>query len=337
MSGGKTAAPSHPFPRRDRRSMQDPFTGQATVLQGGRHPGPDVQAALQHDHERRLEAFARFGAAAQKVGIGSDPDDDLVLWEEDQLSLLAGADPLWHELDEAARAFRRTLPIVPLEAFGFPDHEHEDPMGEGSPRLHRIGSGVEASAFQSVHDGSIYKFYLPREEGRIGGTFSFSCAGSADGLDAPALHADACLGSYRDLLEKLALILALDGMPTEVVGVTPEGVLVAKQLLGERLPEGADVSALLPESLIPIPARFLRAHRDHPRLAFVNGRPWFIADTHAKNLVRDTGGRLRVIDLLAAPFPRELAEQDPLMRDWLARVAIDPSAGLLRAAHDDEL
>ena len=286
-----------------------------------------------------MEAFARFGAAAQKVGIGADPDDDLVLWEEDQLSLLAGADPLWHELDEAARAFRRTLPIVPLEAFGFPDHEHEDPMGEGSPRLHRIGSGVEASAFQSVHDGSIYKFYLPREEGRIGGTFSFARAGagSADGLDAPALQADACLGSYRDLLEKLALILALEGMPTEVVGVTPEGVLVAKQLLGERLPEGADVSALLPESLIPIPARFLRAHRDHPRLTFAGGRAWFIADTHAKNLVRDTEGKLRVIDLLAAPFPSELAEQDPLMRDWLARVAVDPSAGLLRAAHDDEL
>jgi hypothetical protein len=317
--------------------MQDPFTGQTTVLQGGRDPGPDVQAALQHDHERRLEAFARFGSAAQKVGIGADPDDDLVLWEDDQLSLLAGADALWRELDEAARAFRRTLPIVPLEAFGFPGDDHEDPMGEGSPLLHRIGSGVEASAFQSAHDGSIYKFYLPREEGRIGGSFFFALATAADGLDTPAIQADACLGSYRDLLEKLVLILALDGMPTEVVGVTPEGVLVAKQVLGERLPEGADVSALLPPRLIPIPARFLRAHRDHPRLTFVGGRPWFVADTHAKNLVRGGDGRLRVIDLLAAPFPVALAEQDPLMREWLARVADDPAAGLLRTVADEEL
>jgi hypothetical protein len=317
--------------------MQDPFTGQATVLQGGRLPGPDVQAALQHDHERRLEAFARFGSAAAQVGIGTDPDDDLALWEEDQLSLFSAADGPWGELDHAARAFRATLPLVPLEAFGFPDHEHEDPMGEGSPRLRRIGSGVEASAFQSVHDGSIYKFYLPREEGRIGGTFCFARAASADGLDTPAIQADACLGSYRDLLEKLALIVALDGMPTEVVGVTPEGVLIVKQVPGERLPEGADVSALLPPSLIPIPARFLRAHRDHPRLAYLGGRAWFVADTHAKNLVRDPEGRLRVIDLLAAPFPIGLAEQDPLMRDWLARVAEDPAAGLLRHAHDDEL
>jgi hypothetical protein len=317
--------------------MQDPFTGQATVLQGGSRPDPRLQAALQHDHERRLEAFARFCAAAQKVGIGADPDDNLVLWEDDELSLLTLADALWHELDQAARAFRRTLPIVPLEAFGFPAHEHEDPMGEGSPFLHRIGSGVEASAFQSVHDGSIYKFYLPREEGRIGGTFFFAQTGSNDGLDAPAIQADACLGSYRDLLEKISLILALDGMPTEVVAVTPEGVLVAKQLLGERLPEGADVSGLLPAGLIPIPSRFLRAHRDHPRLAFAGGRPWFIADTHAKNLVRDPEGRLRVIDLLAAPFPVAMAAQDPLMRDWLARVEIDPRAGLLAEIHDDEL
>ncbi|AKC83633.1 hypothetical protein IMCC26134_14150 [Verrucomicrobia bacterium IMCC26134] len=316
--------------------MQDPFTGQATVLYGGRQPGPGVQASLQHDHQRRLEAFTRFRTAAQKVGIGTDPDDDLFLWEDDQLSLLAGADALWAELAAAAAAFRTTLPLVPLEWFGFPA-DHEDPMGEGSPRLHRIGSGVEASAFQSVHDGSIYKFYLPREEGRIGGTFAFVATCSADGLDRPALHAEACLGSYQDLLEKLALILALDGMPTEVLGVTPEGVVVAKQLLGERLPESTDVSSLLPTVLIPIPARFLRAHRDHPRLVFVAGKPWFIADTHAKNLVRDSEGQLRVIDLLASAFPTSLADADPLMRDWLNRVSIDPKAGLLHEANDDEL
>ncbi len=316
--------------------MQDPFTGRPTRLPGGRDPGPDGEAALQHDHQRRLEAFARLGAAAQKVGIGTDPDDDLVLWEADELSLLAGADELWGELAAAAAAFRALVPIVALGAFGFPD-DHEDPMGEGSPHLRRIGSGVEASAYQSLHDGLIYKFYLPREEGRVGGTFAFEARRPADGPDAPALQADACLGSYRDLLEKLALILALGGMPTEVVGITPEGVLVAKQRLGERLPEGADVSSSLPGDLIPIPARFLRAHRDHPRLAFVGGRPWFVADIHAKNLVRDSIGRLRVIDLLAAPFPAALAAADPLMRDWLDRVEHDPRTGLLAASADDEL
>lgn len=210
-------------------------------------------------------------------------------------------------------------------------------MGEGSPLLRRIGSGVEASAFQSVQDGSLYKFYLPREEGRIGGTFGFGATSAAGGLDGPALQADACLGSYRDLLEKLSLILALGGMPTELIGISPEGVLVAKQQLGERLDEGAEVGTLLPPSLIPIPARFLRAHRDHPRLAFVGGRPWFIADTHAKNLVRDTAGQLRIIDLLAAPFPAVLANHDPLMRSWLERVATDPTASLLVSADDDDL
>jgi hypothetical protein len=44
------------------------------------------------------------------------------------------------------------------------------------------------------------------------------------------------------LLEKLWLIHELGGMATEVVAVTPEGILVAKQALGDPLPQGDDVS-----------------------------------------------------------------------------------------------
>lgn len=315
--------------------MQEPFTGRPSLL-GGRTTARDLQAALQYDHQRRLEAFARLGSAAAQVGIGTDPDDDLFLWEEDQLSLLASADAFWAELAGAATAFRNNTPILPLEVFGFPA-DHEDPMGEGSPWLRRIGSGVEASAFQSAHDGTIYKFYLPREGGRIGGSFAFSLPGANDGPDTPAIRAEACLGSYRDLLEKLWLIIMLDGMPTEIVGATPEGVVVARQIAGRRLPEAADVSARQPHALLPIPSRFLRAHRDHPRLTFVQDRPWFVADIHAKNLVEAEDGRLRVIDLLAAPFPLELAQTDPLMTNWLARVKKDPGAGLLPEVSDDEL
>jgi hypothetical protein len=308
----------------------DPFTGRPTRVRGSQLLSAADQAALQHDHERRLEALARLSAAAQGVGFGTDPDDDLVLSAEDGLSLLAGADALWAELDAALMEFRALLPLVPLAAFGFPEAS-EDPFGEGSPRLRRIGSGVEASAFQSS-DGSIYKFFLPREGGRIGGSFSF-----VPGGDDVAWMAEASLGSYRDLLQKLQLILALDGMPTEVVGVTPEGVVVAKQTWGERLPENTDTSTLLPAGLIPIPARFLRARRDHPRLFFWADRAWFIADLHAKNLVRDGQQALRVIDLLAAPFPTEHFAQEPLLRQWLDRVRANPHAGILPDVADDEL
>ncbi len=309
--------------------MQDPFTGSPTCICGGRLPSVHDYAALQDDHERRLEALARFRTAAARVGIGTDPDDDLVLWESDEISLLAGADALWGELDAAARAFRAFLPIVPLDAFGFPP-ETDDLLGEGSPRLRPISSGVEATAFEA-EDHSIYKFYPPREDGRIGGSFGF-----IRGEDV-ALYAEASDGSYQAMLEKIALILALDGMPTEVVGVTPEGVLVAKQTLGERLGEGADTSAVQPAALIPIPARFLRAHRDHPRLFFYQGAPWLVADLHAKNLVRAADHRLRAIDLLAAPFPLDLVAREPLLADWLERVSLDPSASALPSAPDDEL
>ncbi len=308
----------------------DPFTGQPTCIQGGRLPSDEERRALQHDHRRRLEALARFGAAAEKVGIGTDPDDDLVLWDADEIALLAQADPLWHELDEAAHAFRALLPIISLEDFGFPE-EVEDLLADCSPRLRPISSGVEATAFEA-EDQSIYKFFMPRTDGRIGGTFSFRRGGDV------ALLADACDGSYRAMLEKFDLIVRLDGMPTEVIGVTKhEGVLVTKQTLGALLSEGADTSGVQPAPLIPIPSRFLRAYRDHPRLYFVDDKPWLVADLHSKNLVRAADGVLRAIDLLAAPLPPDLVAKEPLLADWLQRALLDPEAALLHPVHDDEL
>jgi len=308
----------------------DPFTGRPTCIQGGRLPPDEERRALQHDHRRRLEALARFGAAAARVGIGTDPDDDLVLWDADEVGLLAGADPLWHELNEAARAFREWLPILSLEDFGFPEHV-EDLLAECGPRLRPISSGVEATAFQA-EDRSIYKFFMPRTDGRIGGTFEFHRG------DEVALLADAADGSYRAMLEKFDLIVRLGGMPTEVIGVTKnEGVLVTKQTLGTLLAEGADTSGVQPAPLIPIPSRFLRAHRDHPRLYFVDGRPWLVADLHSKNLVRAADGELRAIDLLAAPLPAELVAKEPLLAEWLERARLDPKATLLKPTHDDDL
>ncbi len=310
--------------------MQDPFTGRPTLLQGARLPSPEDRRRLQHDHGRRLEALARLGAAATRVGIGTDPDDDLVLWEADEVALLADADPLWHELHEAARAFRALLPLVSLADFGFPE-DAGDLLAECPPRLRPVSSGVEATAFEAF-DHTIYKFFMPRDDGRIGGTFSFRRG------EDHALLADAADGSYRAMLEKFDVILRLDGMPIEVVGVTrEEGVLITKQTLGERLAEGADTSGVQPAPLIPIPSRLLRAHRDHPRLFFVDAAPWLVADLHSKNLVRAADGELRAIDLLAAPLPTDLIAAEPLLREWLARVAADPAAGFLRETHDDEL
>ena len=126
-------------------------------------------------------------------------------------------------------------------------------------------------------------------------------------------------------------------MATEVIAVTPEGILVAKQALGEALPQGDDVSGVLPAGLIEIPSRFLRANRDHPRLCFTGDQAWLVADLHARNFVRCPDGALRVIDLVAAPWPDQETARSPLIQDWLARVRMDPAAGVLPAADDAEL
>ncbi len=328
--------------------MQDLFTGQITRVRGRHLPGAEDRRALQDDHERRLAALARLGAAAAQCGVGENSDRDLVTLGEDEVALLVGAGREWDEFDAAIRAWRALLPLMRLDQFGFPaGDEIENPLEEPNEHLRRIGGGVEAWCFAAPGDGgSVYKFYLPREEKRIGSEFGFR-PGPFDKLragDEAILHAEAGLGDYRALLEKLLLIHALGGMATEVVAVTPEGIVVAKQALGEPLPQGDDMSGALPAGLIEIPSRFLRANRDHPRLFFLGDgaaaatRPYLVADLHARNFVRCADGALRVIDLVAAPWPVETAAaRDPLIGEWLGRVLRDPAASALPGAHDDEL
>ncbi len=310
--------------------MQDAFTGQPTRIRGRTLPGADDRAALQHDHERRLEALARLGAAAAECGLRADSDRDLVVLAEDEVSLLEAAGPEWAALGDVIRAWRALLPLRTLDDFGFLAAA-ENPLEEANARLRRIGGGVEAWAFAAETDGSVYKFYLPREEKRIGSVFGFQPG------DEGALLAEARLGDYRGLLEKLLLIHALGGMATEVVAVTPEGIVVAKQTLGQPLPQGDDVSGVLPAGLIEIPSRFLRANRDHPRLLLHGEEAWLVADLHARNFVRCEDGALRVIDLVAAPWPAPVAASQSLMADWLKRVRLDPTASVLPGARDEEL
>jgi len=310
--------------------MQDPFTGLPTRIRGRLLPGARERLCLQDDHRRRLEALARLGAAAAECGLRADSDRDLVLLAEDEVSLLEGAGAEWAGLGAAIRTLRAGLPLRSLADFGFSEAE-DNPLEEANPRMRQIGVGVEAWAFASVGEGSVYKFYLPREEKRIGSEFGFERG------DETLLLAAARLGSYRALLEKLLIIHALGGMATEVVAVTPEGILVAKQTLGEPLPQGDDMSRDLPADLIEIPSRFLRANRDHPRLLFLGERPYLVADLHARNFVRGADGALRVIDLVAGPWPADDALADPLAAQWLERVRADPRVSALPTAPDEEL
>lgn len=311
--------------------MQDHFIPQPTCIRGSRLPAPGERDAIQHDHQRRLEALDRLCAAAAECGVGADPGRDLVVIAEDEVSLLEGAGGEWAALGDAIRAWRAVLPLRRLEDFGFPAGA-DNPLEEANPRLRRIGGGVEAWAYAAEADGSVYKFYRPNGEDQlIGSAFGFARG------EETTLRAEARWGDYRELLEKLVLIQALGGMVTEVVAVTPEGILVAKQVLGEPLPQGEDMSARLPPGLIEIPSRFLRANRDHPRLFFLGPQPYLVADLHARNFVRGSDGGLHVIDLVAAPWPQEGSAGEKLITDWLERVRSDPGASALPGACDDEL
>jgi hypothetical protein len=311
--------------------MLDPFTSAPTCICGGALPNAADGNRLHDDHRRRLEALDRLRAFAAECGVATDPDRDLVTLPEDTVGLLELGDPVWARLGLAIRSFRALVPIKTLEDFGFPA-EAENPIEEPNSRLRRVGGGVEAWVFQGEADGSIYKFYRPIEgtDKRIGSAFDFLLD------DERCCRAEARWGTYRELFEKLLLIGALEGMPTEVIAATPEGVVIAKQVLGKLLEQGEDVSGRLPFELIEIPSLFLRADRDHPRLFFC-GSPLVVADLHARNLVRAVDGSLRVIDLVAGSWPTGAFANEPRIADWLERVGHDPKASLLPPAHDDDL
>jgi len=307
--------------------MEDAFTRRPTRILGAQLPDEAGRGHLLDDHRRRLEALARLGQAAAQCDLRADTDRDLVVLEADEVSLLEGTGPQWAGFGAAIRAFRGLVPLHPLADFGFID-DGEGGVDESNARLRRIGGGVEAWAFAG-DDGSVYKFYQPQAERTIGSVVVFSPG------EETVLEAKADFGSYRDLLEKLFLIQLLGGMATEVLAVTPEGVLVVKQSYGVPLEQGEDTSRRLPAGLIEIPSRFLRANRDHPRLTFLLGRPYLVADLHARNLVRGVDGELHLIDLVAGPWPA--APHHPLIAGWLERVRADPAASALPEAPDSEL
>ncbi|HTQ30378.1 MAG TPA: hypothetical protein VMI53_04135 [Opitutaceae bacterium] len=308
--------------------MQDPFTGRPTVIQGRHLPAPDACIRLLDGHRQRLRALDHLVETAAQCGIEADQDRDFVLLAEDEVSLLEGAGGEWAELGASIRALRALLPVVPLELFGFRP-EAADPFEVDAPRLRRHGGGVEALAFVD-DEWSVYKFFLFREGGEVGAAFQFHPEESAP------FAAVAVPGSYRLLFAKLRIIHEL-GMPTEIAGITPEGIVIAKQTFGHPVPEGLDTSQLEPRRLVPFPSRFLRADRDHPRLAFIDGEPWLLADTHDRNVVVDEKGRARIIDLVAAPLPAGLVDGFALLRDWIERVRRDPAAPMLAPVRDEEL
>ena len=306
----------------------DPFSGKTTHLQGARFPGTEGWTAVLDGHRQRLRALDLLVEAAGQCGIQADQDRDFVLLAEDEVSLLEPTGHEWAAFGEAIRRFRALLPVIPLEVFGF-SSEVDDPFEANSDRLRRIGVGVEALAF-ATDDRSVYKFFHFREGGAVGATFQF-LPGEGD-----AIHARAVPGSYRLLFEKQRIIHEI-GMPTEILGITPEGFLIAKQTFGRALPVGTNVSDFDPERLIPMPSRFLRADRDHPRLYFLDGVPWLVADTHDRNVVTAEDGTQRAIDLVAAPLPTEWLQRVTLFGEWIERARLDPHAEVLAPVHDAEL
>jgi hypothetical protein len=303
--------------------LHDPFSGRFTVIRGAKLPGKDDQAHLIHHYERGLEAIARLGAAAAQCSLTTDSERDLLLLPEDTLAILETEGGQWANLFRVLCEVRGFLPLLTLEKFGFPT-DADDPLDEKNPRLRRIGTGMEVWAFAD-EDGSIYKFFMPRDVQLIGAGFRY------DLEEDSRVMATAVAGSYHELLAKLALLNQIGGMPTEIVGLTVEGILVVKQT------RGIDTSSLLPAHFLECPSRILNCDRKHPRLVLVGECPWLVADLHEKNFVYDAENKVCIIDLVAAPISAELINCLPLMKHWIQHAQAGRSSFTMNKEDDRDL
>jgi len=199
--------------------MLDAFSKRPTFLEGSILPDENGKLAIISHHERRLETIARLCQAAAECGIATDSERDLLVIPEDEVSIWQSEGGAWERLYNAIKALRAELPLIPLEEFGF-QTKFANPFDEENHLLRRIGSGMEVWAFQDTI-GSIYKFFLPFVPQGIGATFQFC-------VDDEVLRATASKqGKYSDVFEKTLLLNVMaGGMPTEVVGLTPEGVVL---------------------------------------------------------------------------------------------------------------
>lgn len=143
----------------------------------------------------------------------------------------------------------------------------------------------------------VYKVFLPYPDSTISG------AGRIERLSNGQLSFKTEGGNVRDILEKLRVLSALGGTPSELVGMTPEGAVVVKMPYAPEKKSGSVGDMLDRARLARIPQNVLPTHGDGAWLAVVDGKPYAIGDMRPDNYLTDNSGRRRINDIILAPIP----------------------------------
>ncbi len=199
--------------------------------------------------------------------------------------------PLSSDVWAAAFAVRTREWEVPIVDLGDLGITHDKDGFIASDTLVPLTSGAEAQPYLDRSEKVVYKLFDLRTNGALGKKLSFHFG--SDGFEIDVTDA-----TWIDTMEKISVLNAGGGLPTELVGLASTGdYLLAKQPLAYPVVdfhtdrEAAEHSM---RGIIPLGGGL----RQRVIVSEVEGRPWVIGDLHDRNIMRDSAGNPVVIDAL---------------------------------------
>jgi|GEM_PF-4284 len=263
----------HEFTHTNRR------TGIATYITGPRfdeRASPGLTAA----NRRRVgQALALY---RELVGVGEAPPDGA--WP-DQVEFIAA---------------KHGIPLIRQPELGLKMDEQGIWQPAGADLI-RLKAGSEAQPFLDKSEGTVFKIFALLDNGGIGKILRAQC-------DADARwYVDFEPATMLETLEKLNLLHEIGGLPTEIVGITPQAAWIVAQ------PEATQVAleeyqAARAEAVATVGGIQVSGIRglEDIRIVWHRDRAWMIGDLHARNIMRDSSGKAVIMDALVAPVSKAM-------------------------------
>jgi hypothetical protein len=164
----------------------------------------------------------------------------------------------------------------------------------------------ESKIFVDKKNGAVYKVFEPDDENNVGTRFEINADGKLD----------IGQGRLTDLFEKIYIINAIGGTPTEIIGQTEDGRIIVKQPYGGgagKIGIGERQGAEKAHGLVFVPNTVVAGIY---RIFYTNvdGQGFLIGDLHPGNFHRDTFKRARILDISTAKITDEYYKAFPQLK-----------------------
>ncbi len=222
-----------------------------------------------------------------------------------------------------AVAARHGIPLVRLPDLGLV-MDADGVSRSSSDEFVRLKAGSEAQPFLDKPGGTVLKIFAQTEDCGIGK--KLRATRDADGR----WFVDFESATFIETLEKLNLLHEIGGLPTEIVGITPQAGWIVAQPEATHVPI-EEFPAARAEAVANVGGIQVADVRglENIRIVWHHNQAWMIGDLHAKNIMRDADGRALIMDALTAPVPKAMLEL-PAVRQ--AIVEAKEKAGALSTA-----